>query len=143
MNQKARIWWIAGLAVVVIVIVVLVVVNMRGKAPGQAAAPQLAPTPVPVAAPPETGIPAGVTLSASDRFVRQVVAGLSSRPALVEWLAYKDLIRRFVAAVALVAQGKSPVSQISFLRPRKKFRVRRAGGHLNAAPSSFRRYDMA
>lgn len=142
MTGKARTWWIVGIVAVVIVAVVLVLFGIRSRTAEKKVA-QPTPVPVPTAVPAATGIPSGVTLSTSDQFVRQVVAGLSSNPALVEWLANKDLIRRFVAAVALIADGKSPVSQISFLRPDTKFHVRKVGRHLVASPRSFHRYDLA
>ncbi len=142
MAAKTRAWWIAGIAVVAIGVVVVAVLTLRGR-PVRRVAAQPTPVPLPTATPAPAGIPPEVTLSTSDPFVRQVVAGVSSNPTLATWLANKDLIRRFVAAVALVAEGKSPVSQLSFLRPRTKFRVHKVRGHFVASPSSFHRYDMA
>lgn len=82
-------------------------------------------------------------LSRSDAFVRDVAVRLSDHPALVRWLAHEDLVRRFVAGVANVAEGKSPRSHVQFLAPEEPFRVRRADGELVAHPRAYGRYDLA
>jgi hypothetical protein len=80
-------------------------------------------------------------LDASDALVRSAVAGLSSRPELVVWLANDDLIRRFVAAVDNVAEGRSPRTHIVFLEPDGDFLVVGEGPTLRVDPSAERRYD--
>ncbi len=145
MGRTRQTWWVVGGIVVVAVIALVLVLARSGregagrKQAGAAATPAAVPSPT---ATPETGIPAGVSLNTSDAFVRQVVSGLSRNPALVTWLASKDLIRRFVGAVDRIAHGRSPRPQLGFLRPRRPFRVRRAGRALVADPRSFHRYDL-
>jgi hypothetical protein len=80
-------------------------------------------------------------LDASDAFVRQAVSSLSSRPELVVWLANDDLIRRFVAAVDNVAEGRSPRTHVAFLEPDGDFLVLGEGPTLHGDPSAERRYD--
>jgi hypothetical protein len=74
-------------------------------------------------------------LDASDALVRDLVAGLSSRPRLAEWLATDRLVRRFVGAVVSVAAGTSPRDELAFLDPDGAFEVRgsRADGDGAAA----------
>ena len=83
-------------------------------------------------------------LDASDAFVRDVVAGLSSRPQLAEWLATDRLVRRFVGSVVQVAAGLSPRDELEFMEPEGSFAVREPGEPSAAAvvdPASYRRYD--
>lgn len=85
----------------------------------------------------------GVALAGSDAVVRDAVAALSSQPEVVVWLANEDLVRRFVASVHMIAEGKSPRSQVEFLKPSDRFSaVERGDGWVIDAPS-FRRYDLA
>lgn len=81
-------------------------------------------------------------LSASDAFVRDMVAGLSSRPQLAAWLANDRLIQRFVLVVVELAGGQNPASHIRFMAPDQGFSVREEGGRLVIAPESYRRYDL-
>jgi len=84
----------------------------------------------------------GVTLAGSDIVVREVVAVLSSQPEIMTWLANEDLIRRFVASVHLIAEGKNPRSQLEFLKPSGRFSgIQRGDGWL-IDPKSYRRYDL-
>lgn len=80
------------------------------------------------AAPADSAAPELPPLDASDALVRDLVAGLSSRPRLAEWLATDRLVRRFVGAVVSVAAGTSPRDELEFLGPEGEFRVRRPGG---------------
>jgi proteasome lid subunit RPN8/RPN11 len=83
----------------------------------------------------------GTTLSGSDAVVRELVAGLSSRPELAEWLVNEDLIRRFVASVHNVAEGRSPRRHLEFLAPEGGFRVRETGNGATVDSRSWARYD--
>jgi len=80
-------------------------------------------------------------LAASDSLVRAWVEGLSSHPRLAEWLATDSLVRRFVRAVVTVGLGRTPRSELAFLEPEGKFRVRGSGDSLVVDPASYRRYD--
>lgn len=83
----------------------------------------------------------GVTLSTSDEAIRQLAAGLSARPEVAVWLANEDLVRRFVASVDSVADGRSPSQQVEFLRPSTQFRAVKRGDRLVVDPASYQRYD--
>ena len=84
----------------------------------------------------------GTTLAGSDAVVREVVAALSSQPEVVVWLANEDLVRRFVASVHLIAEGKSPRTQLEFLKPKDRFSgIERSDGWL-IDPKSYQRYDL-
>ncbi len=84
----------------------------------------------------------GITLAGSDAVVREVVAALSSQPEMVTWLANEDLIRRFVASVHLIADGKNPRSQLEFLKPTGRFSGLERGQDWVVDPKSQRRYDL-
>jgi hypothetical protein len=84
----------------------------------------------------------GTTLAGSDAVVREVVVALSSQPEVVVWLANEDLVRRFVASVHLIADGKNPRSQLEFLKPSGRFSGIERGDEWLIDPKSYRRYDL-
>jgi len=84
----------------------------------------------------------GITLAGSDAVVREVVAALSSQPEVVTWLANEDLVRRFVASVHLIADGKNPRSQLEFLKPNSRFSGVERGDGWVGDPKSYQRYDL-
>ncbi len=86
--------------------------------------------------------PALPALSQSDSLVRRLAHGISSYPRVASWLANKDLIRRFVVAVADVANGQSPKPRLGFMAPRGAFRVDRTDSLTRVDPSSYRRYNV-
>jgi hypothetical protein len=92
----------------------------------------------PVAAP--IPLPA---IDESDPLIRELLAEAASRQELRSWLGTSELARRFVAAVANVAEGESPREQLRFLAPEERFRVVQKDGHLVADPRSHARYDLA
>lgn len=147
MAEQSRTAWVVGGIVVVLIVGVAAVLLMRARGGEEVVA---APTPVAVAPTPTpgeeaggaTGLPEGVSLDTSDDFVRSIVATVSAHPALVTWAANKDLVRRFVASVNLVAHGHSPRKLLAFARPRGRLRVVQRGGSLIADPRSFHRYDQ-
>lgn len=104
---------------------------------------------VPEAAAPEE--PAGLSeeppaldlpdLEASDAMVAELVARLSARPRLAEWLATDDLVRRFVTSVVNLAAGGSPAEHLAFMAPEGPFEVRESDGRLLVDPASYARYD--
>ncbi|HEX2464478.1 MAG TPA: DUF3014 domain-containing protein [Thermoanaerobaculia bacterium] len=85
-------------------------------------------------------------LDESDALVRELVGGLSSNPALATWLGNPNLVRAFAAAVENTSLGQTPSPNLSFLRPREKYRaVERSGAdgpELVPDPASYRRYDL-
>jgi hypothetical protein len=80
-------------------------------------------------------------LSASDELVRRLAEGISSRPAVAEWLTTDGLVRRFVVVVANVAQGTSPASHLEFMEPSGAFAVTDSAGRMHIDPAAYRRYD--
>ena len=147
MDRKTQNFWILGAVAVIVVVVlgfVLIRTGVHTPAVSKPAAQATAkPAPASAGAGEEVGIPKDVTLSTSDPFVRQVTSTLSQNPALVTWLAHKDLVRRFVASVNRIARGKSPRSQLTFLKPRGSFRANKKDDHFVADPRSYQRYDLA
>lgn len=139
-----RVLLIGGIVVVVAVVVVLGVRSYladRGEGDVEGT-PTPAPSPVPSPTPvPTPSWMEGVTLSDSDDVVREQAADLSGSSAWERWLGRGDLVRRFVASVNLIAQGKSPRNQVEFLRPQEPFEVVERGGDVFPDPNSFRRYD--
>jgi hypothetical protein len=80
-------------------------------------------------------------LSASDEFVRRMVATLSSHPELARFLVPDRLVNRFVRSVADLAGGFYPAEHLPHLRPDAPFAVREEGGRTVVDPASYRRYD--
>ncbi len=98
------------------------------------------------AAPPTTTARADTrplpALDGSDAFVRELIAGLSRHPQLAAWLAGDELARRFVAAVASFAEGRSPGEHLPLLRPAEPFAVAERGDRMVVDPVVYRRYDL-
>jgi hypothetical protein len=103
------------------------------------APPPAPPAPEPAARAPEPEpLP---PLDESDPLAREVATSLSSRPELDAWLAPSELIRRGVASVDNVAEGKSPRDQLRPMWPREKFTVVTDGETIRPDPASYARYD--
>ncbi len=81
-------------------------------------------------------------LSASDEFVRRLVAALSAHPQLASWLVTDELVERFVGAVVSLAGGSSPAEHVEFLVPEEDFHVRVVDGRTVMDPEGHRRYDL-
>jgi hypothetical protein len=136
-----------GVLMTIGVVAVLAVIGwfwFRAQGPGEI--PDEAPSPV--AAPdtspavpdvPPLDLP---ELSASDAFVRDQVARLSSHPRLAAWLVTDRLIERFVLLVVELAGGSNPSEHVRHMQPQEGFTVREVDGRLVIAPESFRRYDL-
>lgn len=81
-------------------------------------------------------------LSASDDFIRQVVAEVAAHPALTRWLARDRLVRRFVGAVEVVGEGGVPRDNLDFLAPDAGFESRAAGtDRWQATTASHQRFE--
>ncbi len=112
---------------------------------GRPTAPPRAPTPLvptPVATEevtPQVTLP---PLSRNDAMVIDLARGLSTHPQFATWLATEGLIRRLVVAVTNIAEGVSPTTQVSFLRPAGGFGVKDREGHEFVDPRSYERYDL-
>lgn len=108
-----------------------------------AASPTPEPSPTPTLQERLSARLSGVTLATSDVAIRPLIAELSSHPKVAEWLVNEDLVRRFVAAVANIADGVSPKSHFDFLAPGKPFKVITEDDVTRVDPDSYRRYDLA
>lgn len=106
------------------------------------ASPTPEPSPTPTLAEQLSVRLASVTLSTSDDAVGELVAELSSHPQLAKWLVNEDLVRRFVATVNNIAEGKSPRQHLDFLQPTTPFRAINKVGTFYVNPSSYERYDL-
>lgn len=110
--------------------------------PPAVAAPESGPAAEPIT-PAADSAPPLPPLDASDAYVRDLGAGLSRDTTFASWLGHDDLVRRFVAAVANVAEGASPATHVPFLRPAEPFRVLDRGDRTVVDPATFRRHDLA
>lgn len=82
-------------------------------------------------------------LSASDEFVRGLVAEVAAHPALTRWLASDRLVRRFVGAVEVVSEGGVPRDNLDFLSPESGFEADAAGpDRWRAAAGGHQRFDQ-
>jgi len=114
-------------------------VEPRAVTPPETPKPAPAPQSPVVAEPPVPSLPG---LEESDTFVRERAQKLSPSSALAAWLVDPDLVRRFVAAVDNVAEGKTPREHLSPLRIDGPFRTEERDDRLTIAPVSFERYDL-
>lgn len=80
-------------------------------------------------------------LGESDAVVRELVAKLSSHPAVAAWLTTDGLIRNFTVVVANIAEARAPAVHLRALRPSSKFQVIQRGGETYIDPRSYQRYD--
>lgn len=131
---------------VAVIIILLALWWFLGRAPQKAPVQPLAvPSPVmsPTPSPSEQlhGRLEGVTLATADPVLRELAANLSSRPELMKWMASDDLIRRCVATVDNIAQGKDPKVHLGFLKPAGAFRVKKTAAGAVVDPRSYQRYD--
>jgi len=140
--------WPYWVGAVVLIAVVVAVVMLRNRDEEAAQAPAPAP-PVVAEAPPDRvakeplEIGALPELDASDAWMRDLVAQLSSHPELAEWLVTDEMIRRFVATVDNLAEGTSPRSHLPFMVPEEPFKVVERDGRYFVDPASYERYDAA
>ncbi|MEM8931914.1 MAG: DUF3014 domain-containing protein [Acidobacteriota bacterium] len=118
----------------------------------QAATPEPPPQVTESADPAESDEPSGdeqrpprpplPPLDQSDGLVRDEVGGLSGRGEWAAWLTPEDLVRRFVASVANVAEGESPRAHAQHLAPSTQFEVIDGVERLSIDSSSYQRYDV-
>ena len=112
-------------------------------APVPAAPEPLAPVESPAAPPGAPSVEPLPKLEESDGFVRGQAAPLSTDPVFAAWLKADNLLARFAAAAGMIGQGAVPRDALSFMAPRRKFKIRERGGYLFADPRGFARYDAA
>jgi hypothetical protein len=116
----------------------------RANVPAPAA--QEAPASTPAATPMAARVPQEAPISLpglddSDAYAAGRARSLFSQAVPPQWLGADGLIRRLTAAAAIVAEGDSPRDSLSFLKPRGKFKVRKAKGRVYVDPASYARYD--
>jgi hypothetical protein len=73
--------------------------------------------------------------------VRQLVARLSSHPAVAAWLATDGLIRNFTVVTFNISIGRTPARLLPRLRPSEPFLTRGPDRDLASDPRSYARYD--
>jgi hypothetical protein len=117
----------------IIIGIVLVVIVAAGfylypsgtdDGPGDEATEVAPPPPPPPPPPPVEPAPETValpSLNASDGFVAELAAGLSSHPGLASWLVSDQMVRRFVAIIDNLAEGTNPATHLGFMRPELRF----------------------
>jgi len=138
---------IAATVGVVVVAAVIVALILSGRKPAPSPTPvasaapsTVAPSPSPEATPEPEPIVLP-PLDASDSFVQQLAAKLSSNPQLAAWLATEGLARRFVAVVDNIAAGESPAPHLGVLAPEGRFQVAGGAQPYVIDPRSYDRYD--
>ena len=90
------------------------------------------PAAPPVALPP---------LDQMDSFLRPLLAALSTRPELANWLATDDLVRQLAAAIDQASGGGSPARDFKVIAPSSTFVPGGRGDRRTIDPASYRRYD--
>jgi hypothetical protein len=78
----------------------------------------------------------------TDDQLRNQMAKITSDPNAQAWMREDDLVRRFVSAVRLIADGESPHLPLGFLAPTGAFNVIERNGSMVVDPVSFQRYDL-
>ena len=76
-----------------------------------------------------------------DAFLRSLLAGLSSRPELANWLATDDLIGQLASAIDQAAVGGSPARDFKVIKPAGSFSASGPRNQRFIDTSSYRRYD--
>ncbi len=141
--------WIAILAIPAVLIVAVLMwssLRSRDTAPEptadlQSRPPDLVPTPAPAPGPPVEEPIVLPAVDTSDAFTRGMIATLSRHPQFARWLVTDELVRRFVATIADLAQGSSPMPHLRFMAPAEPFAVRESAGRTVIDPAGYRRYD--
>jgi hypothetical protein len=140
---------LAIFAALLLIVAIAVIFATRGcrdesaepSAPLQMTEPSPTPEPTPSLQDRLSARLKGITLGTSDTVIRELVAALSDRPEIGAWLVNEDLVRRFVASVNNIAEGKDPRQHLEFLRPETSFRAAERNGRIVVDPDSYRRYD--
>ncbi len=139
-----RLW---PILLIVVVIVAGIVYWLNRSEPAEESEP--APPPVEKAEPTPQPRPEPASepivlpeLDASDELVASLVQELSSNPRFASMLVSENLVRRFAAAIANIAEGQSPRAHLDALEPTEPFSVRRVDERLVPSANSYERYDL-
>lgn len=81
-------------------------------------------------------------LDDSDVPLRERLAALSPKAKLAGWLGIDGIIRRLVAATAIVSEGKSPKESLKFLKPDGPFAAGKKGKQYVLDMKGCARYDL-
>ncbi len=139
-DRSRRTAWIVGGAFVVAVLVGGAVRwwTLDRQAPdAQPAAPVVAEVPS-AAETPAVVLP---PMDQMDGFLRVLLATLSSRPELTNWLATDGLLQQMVVGIDRIAQGGTPARDLKVLAPSQTMTTRGSGRSRSIDPASYRRYD--
>jgi hypothetical protein len=136
------------IAIIAIALVVLLAggawwMGRRVAPPANASPAAVAATEVPIDKP-GAPVPPPVNLPPLDRmdgFLRPLLAGLSSRPELANWLATDDLIGQLASAIDQAAVGGSPARDFKVVKPGAPFVPGGRGSGRVIDAASYRRYD--
>jgi hypothetical protein len=80
-------------------------------------------------------------LNSSDEPLRELLKDSSTHPEYHRWLKSKNIIRRFVAVVDNISNGRSPGAHLDFLMKPGIFEVIRKDGKITLDPRSYIRYQ--
>jgi hypothetical protein len=114
------------------------------KAPpaAQNATPTAAVTATEAAVPRTEALPVKLPpMEEMDAFLRPLLAALSSRPELADWLATDDLIGQLASAIDQASVGGSPARDFKVIKPAGPFATSGRGSQRFIDPSTYRRYD--
>jgi len=81
-------------------------------------------------------------LDQMDTFLRALLGTLSSSPELARWLTTDDLIRQMANGIDRIANGASPASELSVLKPKGAFAASQRRNEITLDPASYHRYDL-
>ena len=139
-RRRGRIVALVVLAVVSILAALGIFLYLRNQAPVEPieAAPVAQQPPVEEAEPE----PSPVSTEEADSKARTTLEDLTDEPEWEAWLAEKDLLRRFVGAVAALDAGESARSSLPFLAPQTPYLVRELeDGRTLIDPETWNRYE--
>ncbi|MDX8399925.1 MAG: DUF3014 domain-containing protein [Gallionellaceae bacterium] len=104
--------------------------------------PPPAPEPVPevVEAPPPPPLPPLPSLSKSDSFVFEAMAGLAESPSAMKLFRSKRIIRNMVATIVNLPQQRVPVKRMPVRSPSGKFLTAGTPDDLTISPKNANRY---
>lgn len=80
-------------------------------------------------------------LNESDALMRERISAAAPKAKLADWLGIDGIIRRMVAATAIIAEGKSPRDSLKFLKPERPFASSKKGAKIFLDPKGYARYD--